>query len=284
MLTPTRTPTAERAAAAAVAVLAIERTPSGGHAITELRRGTRVAPRILDRGGEGPGAAVRAAFVPTQAGPLAGDRDSTRIVVGAGATLIVEPVAATLALPGAERTILTLDITVHEGGRLVLDEGPLIVAAGARVERRCTIELEAGAVAAVRETIVLGRDGEPPGELDSATRVTLAGAALLHDGMRFDAGSDGLHVALAPGHRVLASVGLFGMRPPRRFAGVLDLEAAGALLRATDATTTATDAAVAAAWPAWTHAALDVPRTSAPGRGHPMRYPTESSVTSSAPA
>ena len=85
---------------AAVAVLAIERTATG-HAITELRRGTRVAPRILDRGG----GVVRAAFVPTQAGPLAGDRDSTSIVVGAGATLIVEPVAATLALPGGARTV-----------------------------------------------------------------------------------------------------------------------------------------------------------------------------------
>ncbi|MEY2442897.1 MAG: UreD urease accessory protein, partial [bacterium] len=89
---------------------------------------------------------MRAAFVPTQAGPLAGDRDSTRIVVGAGAMLVIEPVAATLALPGAARTLLRLDVTVHEGGRLVLDEGPLIVAAGADVQRRCMIELETDAV------------------------------------------------------------------------------------------------------------------------------------------
>ena len=259
MLTPTSTRTDSRPATA-VAVLAIERTPGSGHAICELRRGTRIAPRILDRGGEGPGAAVHAAFVPTQAGPLAGDRDSTRIVVGAGATLIVEPVAATLALPGAERTLLTLDVTVLEGGRLVLDEGPLIVAAGAFVERRCTIELEAGAVAAVRETVVLGRDGEPPGALDSVTRVTLAGKALLHDGLRFDAETDGLHVALAPGHRVIVSAGLFGMRPAEAVAGTLELEAPGALLRATGAAMAATDLALAAAWHAWARAALGARR------------------------
>jgi urease accessory protein len=252
MPTPTPTRTAEHGVAAAVAVLAIERTAGGGHAICELRRGTRLAPRILDRGGTGPGAAVRAAFVPTQAGPLAGDRDSTRIVVGRGATLIVEPVAATLALPGAARTVLTLDVTVLEGGRLVLDEGPLIVAAGAFVERRCTIELEAGAVAALRETVVLGRDGEPPGALDSATRVTLTGAALLHDGLRLDpAAGDVAHVALPPAHRVVASAALLGMRPAVAATGALELEAAGSLLRVTDATTAATDVAIAATWRAW---------------------------------
>jgi urease accessory protein len=239
-------------------VLAIERAAGGGHVVSELRRGARLAPRILDRGA-GAGA-VRAAFVPTQAGPLAGDHDSARIVVGPGATLVVEPVAATLALPGAARIVLALDVTVREGGRLVLDEGPLIVAAGADVERRCVIEVEAGAVAALRETVVLGRDGEAAGALDSTTRVTLAGMALLHDGLRFDA-AGAPHVALAPGHRVLVGAGLFGMRPAKVVAGALELEGAGALLRATGASSAATDAALAACWKAWAQAALGVRRT-----------------------
>jgi urease accessory protein len=233
--------------AAAVAVLAIERTATG-HAIAELRRGARLAPRILDRGAR----AVRAAFVPTQAGPLAGDRDSTRIVVGAGATLIVEPVAATVALPGAPRTVLRLDVTVRAAGRLVLDEGPLIVAAGADVERRCTIELEAGAVAALHETVVLGRDGEPPGRLDSSLRVTLAGRALLHDGLRLGAaaGSDDAHVALTPGHRVVVTACLLGMRPEAR-PDVLTLEGPGALLRASGTSLAEADATVEELWRAW---------------------------------
>ena len=254
MARPTRItpiPTRTGSGATTVAVLAIVRVAGGGHAIAELRRGARLAPRILDRGA----GAVRAAFVPTQAGPLAGDRDSARIVVGPGATLVVEPVAATLALPGAARTVLALDVTVCEGGRLVLDEGPLIVAAGADVDRRCVIELEAGAVAALRETVVLGREGEPPGALDSVTRVTLAGVALLHDGLRFGA-IDAPHVALAPGHRVVAGAGLFGMRPAAAVAGALELEGAGALLRATGASTASTDAALAAGWQAWARAAL----------------------------
>jgi urease accessory protein len=235
-------------ASPAVAVLAIDRV-AHGHAITELRRGARVAPRILDRAGR----AVRAAFVPIQAGPLAGDRDSTRIVVGPGATLIVEPVAATLALPGPQRTVLQLDVTVCEGGRLVLDEGPLIVSAGADVVRRCAIELQAGAVAAIRETVVLGRDREPPGTLDSTLRATLCGQPLLYDGLR--RGADAPRVALAPGHRVVGTLAVLGERPQPAVAQ-LALEGPGALLRATAASLAEVDAVVEAPWRAWTQGVL----------------------------
>ena len=198
---------------------------------------------------------VHAAFVPTQAGPLAGDEDIVRIVVGAGATLVVEPVAATLALPGAERTLLALEVTVEAGGRLVLDEAPLIVAAGAEVARRCTVELGAGAVAALRETVVLGRDGEPPGTLDSVLRATLGGRVLLHDGLRLGAGTAAgdVHVALAPGHRVLSTACLLGVRPQ---APALELAGPGALARATGASLAAVDAAIAGTWRAWWQRAL----------------------------
>ncbi|MEA2191043.1 MAG: urease accessory protein, partial [Solirubrobacteraceae bacterium] len=206
------------------------------------------------------GAVVRAAFVPTQAGPLAGDRDSARIVVGAGATLIVEPVAATLVLPGAARTVLRLDVSVHAGGRLVLDEGALIVSEGADVQRRCTIELEAGAVAALRETIVLGRDGEAPGTLDSALRVTLAGMTLLYDGLRVAGPADADHVALAPGHRVVGTAHLLGMRPAPA-PGVLELGGPGALHRATGSSLARVDGTLAGLWEPWRAACAD-PHTS----------------------
>jgi urease accessory protein len=228
-------------------VLSVRRAGDGGH---ELRRGARLVPRIL-AGGD----AVRAAFVPAQAGPLAGDEDRARIIVGPGATLVVEPVAATLALPGAERIVLTLHVTVEEGGRLVLDEGPLIVAAGACVVRRCTIELACGAVAALRESVVLGRDGEPPGTLDSVLRATLDGRALLHDGLRLCAGSAAadVHVALAPGHRVLGTACLLGLRPP---AAGRELAGPGALVRATGASLAAVDAALAGTWAEWSRRAV----------------------------
>src|SRR4051812_8681516 len=82
-----------------LAVLAV-----GREGVCELRRGPRVAPRVLGRG--------RAALVPLQAGPLAGDRDAVRLRVGAGAELALEPIAATVAYPGAARTWLDLDVVV----------------------------------------------------------------------------------------------------------------------------------------------------------------------------
>jgi urease accessory protein len=212
------------------------------------------------------GAAVRVAFVPTQAGPLAGDEDRVRIVVGAGATLVVEPVAATLALPGAAGIALALDVTVHEGGRLVLDEAPLIVAAGADVARRCTVALHPGAVAALRETVVLGRDGEPPGTLDSAVRATLGGRPLLHDGLRVGAASPeaDVHVALAPGHRVLSTACVLGLRPPA--SEPFALAGPGALRRATGPSLAAVDAAIAGTWGAWSQQVLAAAQPQPAGR------------------
>ena len=105
------------------AALVVERA-----GIAELRRGPRVAVRLLSAGPH-----VRAALVPTQAGPLAGDHDVVHLRVGEGATLELVPVAATLALPGTARTRLELHAEVE--GRLILDEPSLIVAAGADVLR-----------------------------------------------------------------------------------------------------------------------------------------------------
>jgi urease accessory protein UreH len=228
------------------------RSAAGVHEVAELRRGARLAPRVLARG-----AVVRAAFVPTQAGPLAGDEDRLRIVVGAGATLVIEPVAATLALPGAAAIALTLDVTVEAGGRLVLDDAPLIVAAGADVTRRCTLELGDGAVAALRETAVLGREGEPPGTLDSELRATFGGRPLLHEALRVGPASPAVdvHVALAPRHRVLGTACLLGVRPPA--SAPFELAGPGALRRATGPSLAAVEAALAETWRAWSRAVSD---------------------------
>lgn len=250
--TTSRTLTATPISTERGALLAVERA-GPVHSIAALRRGVRLAPRVLARG-----EVVRAALVPTQAGPLAGDRDAVRIVVGAGAALRIEPVAATLVLPGAERTRLDLDVTVAAGGRLVLDEGPLIVAAGATVRRRVTIALEPGAVIAMRETIVLGRHGEPPGHLDACTRVTLDGEPLLHDALRLGprSATAEARVALPPGHRVVGALCLLGAVPPPGDQRALVLAGPGAVRRATGGSAAAVAAELAETWERWAGAAL----------------------------
>jgi urease accessory protein len=236
--TITRTERPAREAAAAPAAAALVAVEAGG--VRGLRPGPRIAPRVLGRG-----PVVRAALVPVQAGPLDGDHDLVRLHVGAGATLVMVPIAATLALPGASR--LELHATVEAGGRLLLDDAPLIVAGGAAVERRTRIELAAGAVAAVRDVVVLGRAGEPPGALDSELRATLDGRPLLHDALRVDRRHNDAHVALPPGHRVAAGIALLGARDPAEPA----LAGLGALRRASGPELPPVEAALAVTWERW---------------------------------
>jgi urease accessory protein len=201
--------------------------------IRRLRRGARLAPRVIAPG--------RAVLVPTQAGPLDGDHDRVHLHVGPGATLVMEPIAATLALPGRSR--LELHATIEAGGRLLLDEPPLILAEGADVTRRVRLELAEDAVAAIRDVVVLGRSGEGPGRLDSELRATLAGRPLLHDAIRINGNDE--YVALAPGHRVAGTIALLGIRDEPELAGP------GALRRATGPDVPAVEAALERAWARW---------------------------------
>ena len=153
----------------------------------------------------GPG---RITLLRSQAGPLAGDHDRVEIVVESG-TLHVEPIAAAIALPGPERTVLELDVSVGPGARLFLEDAPLVVAEGADVQRVTTIRLAEGAVATVLDTVILGRAGEGPGRLDSLLRCD----GILHDALRIEPATwaEDAYVVLAPGHRALATYARLGV-------------------------------------------------------------------------
>ena len=222
--------------------------------VSGLRRGSRLAPRVLAADSTG----VHACLVPTQAGPLAGDHDRVTIRVGAGATLIVEPIGAACALAGSARTLLELDVELGAGARLVFEEAPLILACGANVARSTTVRLAAGAVAALRDVIVLGGEGHAGAgvRLISSLRVADPRGALLHDALRVDptlVHGDG-HVALAPGHRVVGTLSLFGLRPPDDDPEALALAREGMLRRATAPGLTAVNAELARTWARWSHA------------------------------
>jgi urease accessory protein len=167
----------------------------------ELRRGERIAPRVLAPG--------RITLLRSQAGPLAGDHDRVEIVVESG-PLEIEPVAATVALPGARRTVLELDVTVGDGARLVLEDAPLVVAEGADVVRTTTIRLGEGATAIVRDLVVLGRAGEGRGRLESLLRVEGPAGVILHDALRIEPGEADAYVALPPGARAIGTVAWLG--------------------------------------------------------------------------
>ena len=65
-----------------------------------------------------------------------------------------------------------------------------------------------GAVAIVRDLVVLGRAGEGPGRLESVLRVDGPDGVILHDALRVDPATwaQDAYVALAPGHRAIGTV------------------------------------------------------------------------------
>lgn len=152
----------------------------------------------------GPG---RITLLRSQAGPLAGDHDRVEIVVESG-TLTVEPIAASVALPGPEPTLLELDVTVGAGAHLHLEDAPLVVAEGADVTRTTTIRLAPGATATVVDVVILGRAGEGPGRLRSLLRAEGPDGVILHDAFHVhpETWREDAYVALAAGHRALATV------------------------------------------------------------------------------
>ena len=83
------------------------------------------------------------------------------------------------------------------------------MAAGADVVRTTTIRLAPGAVAIVRDVVILGRAGEGPGRLESVLRCD----GILHDALRVDPDTwaEDAYVALAPGHRAIGTYAKLGV-------------------------------------------------------------------------
>jgi urease accessory protein len=177
---------------------------------------------------------ARVALVPDGALLLAGDAIAIRVDVGPGAVLeLVEP-AGTVAydMRGGHAT-WSVDVRLGQGAALIWAGEPFVVAAGARVRRTTSVQIADGAVLAVRETLVLGRSGERPGQVwQRTTAVDAHGEPLLVEELALDADRAPL---LLGGKRVVDTVVVLGARIPdvtellgcHRF----DLERSGTVLR-----------------------------------------------------
>lgn len=234
-----------------------------------------LAPRIVERGPRSARLAVSAA----QMLLLDGDDLVIEVDVAPGCTVEIEDVGGTVAYPGLSSWRLVA--RVGAGGTLLWRGLPFVVAAGARAQRTSEIELAAGAVVLLRETLVLGRHGERGGELVGETRIALAGRPVLVERLEVDA------AAPEPGvlgtHRILDSLVAIGYRPPPT-GRTLSLEASGAIERhlGADAHTSPLDEV----WTSWriALAEAEVPRLREwPHRVVPAARDSYSSTTSSAP-
>jgi urease accessory protein len=134
-----------------------------------------------------PGAA-RVALATGAAGPLGGDRYELEITVGAGSTLSLREVSATLVLPGVhgDLSVMSVSVRVEAGGTLIWTPEPIIAADGCFHINDVDISLAEDARLYFREEILLGRHRESPGNLSSRLRVRRAGRPVVMQ--RFDLG------------------------------------------------------------------------------------------------
>lgn len=176
----------------------------------------------------------RVGLLATTALLLGGDVVELEVSVGAGARLDLFDVAGTVAYHGrGERSAWHVRCILDEGARLTYAGEPFVVADGADVVRTLELDLAPGAQAVVRDTVVLGRDGQVGGRLRSRTAVRRAGRPVLLEDQHLD--PDGLRAApgmLGP-HRVLDTVTWAGApaAPPAGATAYALVDGAGTLAR-----------------------------------------------------
>ena len=120
----------------------------------------------------GPPEACRVALVATTALLLGGDSVELEVRLGPGARLELSDVAGTVAYHGRGRPASwSARVKLDVGAQLVYAGQPFVVADGAEVSRSLSVDAAAGASALIRDTLILGREGEVGGCVRNRTVV-----------------------------------------------------------------------------------------------------------------
>jgi urease accessory protein len=123
---------------------------------------------------------IRLALVPEQAVLLAGDHVEVTVRVGRGRALeIVEPGGTVAYAMRGSAARWDVTVEVEDGGSLIWHGEPFVVSEGANVTRRLAVDLATDTTLVLRETLVLGRTGEGPGQLLARTDVRRDGLPVL---------------------------------------------------------------------------------------------------------
>ncbi|ONH27040.1 urease accessory protein UreD [Pseudofrankia asymbiotica] len=144
------------------------RAPSGAAPERdEARRVQDLTPPVLPT--------VTMHLVGAAAGPLAGDQLRLDISVGPGVRLVLRSVAATLAMPGhgPGPSVMEIHADVAAGGALDLLPEPTVAVRGCRHRMVGRAVVAAGGWLRWREEVLLGRFGEPSGQVETDLRVDI---------------------------------------------------------------------------------------------------------------
>lgn len=160
---------------------------------------------------------------------LGGDLVHVEVDVGSDCTLELEDVGGMVAYRAQHSASQwTLDVRVGSGGTLLWRALPLVVAEGARVERRTQIDLDKGGCAVIRETVVLGRQDETGGSLRSRLSITDPDGPVLDEDLDVDGSFP--EPGILGSARVLDAVIAVGFRPDPE-PGAMLLDQPGAVAR-----------------------------------------------------
>ncbi len=147
--------------------IAVSEAAPGGPPKVRLTPGL-LQPRLVTRRA----GFAHVALVAGGATLLGGDSVSIRVEVGAECALRIEDIGGTVAYPSTGRpSAWNVDAVVGDGGVLVWESFPFVVADRALVRRRTTVRRGADAQVCLRETLVLGRTGEVGGRIVSTTDI-----------------------------------------------------------------------------------------------------------------
>lgn len=199
----------------ASAALRVELDARGRSVVRELRSRaplTLVHRRAAVAGADG--AIVH--LVSSAANPLGGDEVRLHVHVGPGARLLLRGTAATVALPGAHGGPSRTEVRMEIGDGGSVDYRPEATVVTARAEHRAEFhaDLAAGARLRCREVLVLGRHGEPPGTLHTATDLVRDGTPLLRQHLDLGPGRLAASAGYLAGARVLGTETLLGGTDP----------------------------------------------------------------------
>ncbi|GAA4885394.1 urease accessory protein UreD [Saccharopolyspora cebuensis] len=148
--------------------------------------------------------------------PVGGDVVDLRVRVGPGARLLLRGTAATVALPGHDGAVSSAAVHLDVAAGASVDYLPEPTVVSSRADHRAamSVRLAPDARLRCREVLVLGRSGERPGRLVTATDVVRDGVPLLRQ--RLDIGDPLLDASAGylAGARVLATEVLVGADDP----------------------------------------------------------------------
>jgi urease accessory protein len=128
-------------------------------------------------------------LVSAAATPLGGDAINIRVVVEAGARLLVRTVAATVTLPGATTLESHAFWTLEVAGDLDVDPQPTVVAAASRHFTSTGLELTGPGRVRLRERIQIGRSDERQGFWSGSLHADVDGSPLLRHRIELGNGS-----------------------------------------------------------------------------------------------